>query len=374
MERAGRPTRAIIHLDHLRHNVKTIQALLPPGQEMMAIVKANAYGHGAVLVTRAIEACGVKKLGVATFEEGRELRSQGIRSEIYVLDGIMGPLADYFSNRLYPVISQKEQLEDMSQFLGNENREFAAVLKFDTGMGRLGFLPAQVDEVYKILYKTPFLKINCVMTHLARADEGDTEETQRQYTLFKRLRDILKERGLKNAKYSLVNSAAALDKRFEDFDWVRPGIALYGAYPHERQKSCADLKPVLELKSQIICLKELSPHSAIGYGGTFKTSRDSVIATLPIGYADGYPRLVSNRGHVLVRGAVAPIVGRISMDLMAIDVTGIPGISLYDEAVLIGRDGQNEIRVEQVAAWADTISYEVLCSLSPRVPRIYSGT
>lgn len=374
MERAGRPTRAIIHLDHLRHNVKTLQALLPVGQEMMAIVKANAYGHGAVMVARAIETCGVKKLGVATFEEGQELRSQGIRNEIYVLDGIMGPLPDYFSHRLYPVISQKEQLETLGKFLSDENREFAAVLKFDTGMGRLGFLPAQVDEIYKILYKTHFLKINCVMTHLANADEGDTPESQRQYTLFKRLRDILQERGLKNAKYSIANSAATLDKRFEDFDWVRPGIALYGAYPHERQNTCAELKPVLELKSQIISLKNVSPHSAIGYGGTFTTSRESVIAILPIGYADGYPRLVSNRGHVLVRGAMAPIVGRISMDLMAIDVTEIPGISLHDEAVLIGKDGQNEIRVEQVAAWADTISYEVLCGLSPRVPRIYSGT
>lgn len=374
MKRAGRPTQAIIHLDHLRHNVKTLQALLPSGQEMMAIVKANAYGHGSIMVSRAIETCGVKKLGVATFEEGQELRSQGIRSEIYVLDGVMGPLADYFSHRLYPVISQKEQLEDLSQFLGDENREFSAVLKFDTGMGRLGFLAAQVDEVYKILYKTPFLKINCVMTHLARADEGDTPETQRQYTLFKRLRDILEERGLKNAKYSLANSAATLDGRFENFDWVRPGIALYGAYPHERQKSLVNLKPVLELKSQIICLKNLSSHSAIGYGGTFTTTRDSVMAILPIGYADGYPRLVSNRGHVLVRGKLAPIVGRISMDLMTIDVTDIPGVSLGDEVVLIGQDGQNDIRVEQVAAWADTISYEILCGLTSRVPRIYSGS
>jgi alanine racemase len=149
---------------------------------------------------------------------------------------------------------------------------------------------------------------------------------------------------------------------------------LYGAYPHERQKSLAPLKPVLELKSQIICLKNLSPHSTIGYGGTFTTRLESVIAVLPIGYADGYPRLVSNRGHVLVRGRAAPIVGRISMDLMTVDVTDVPGISLGDEAVLIGQDGPSEIRVEQVAAWADTISYEILCGLTSRVPRIYSGS
>jgi alanine racemase len=213
-----------------------------------------------------------------------------------------------------------------------------------------------------------------VLTHLARADEEKSEHTERQYKLFKKLKNILIDRGnLKQAKFSICNSAAILDGNLDDFDWVRPGLALYGCYPNPRQIPMMDLKPVLELKSKILSLKQFTPHSFIGYGGTFETKKESQIAVLPIGYADGYPRLVSNRGHVLVAGKKAPVVGRVSMDLMAIDVTDVEGVKLYDDVTLIGQDGTEIIHAEDVAKWAETISYEILCGVSARVPRIYEG-
>lgn len=368
-----RPTHAVVHIDRLRFNAKQILSKLATGVEAMAIVKADAYGHGAVLVARALESTGIKRLGVATLEEGLELRRQGLRAEIHVLDGLMGPVPDYFSNRLYPVVHSLKELETLKAHLSEDGREMCASLKFDTGMGRLGFFASQVDEVMAILKRTPALRIVAVLSHLARADEEEPEFTQRQFTLFRKLRDILVERGIKNARYSIANSAAILDGQMADLDWVRPGIALYGAYPHPRFGPKLDLKPVLELKSQVIALKKFSPGSTLGYGATFETTRESVVAVLPIGYADGYPRLLSNRAHVLLRGHKAAVVGRISMDLTLVDVTDIPGAAIGDEVTLIGEDGGACIRVEEVAAWADTISYEILCGLTARVPRIYKG-
>lgn len=369
-----RPTTAFINLENLRHNAKQLMSKMPEGQTMMGIIKANGYGHGSIMVARTLENCGVKKFGVATFHEAFELRQQGIRGEICILDGLMAPVSDYLSNRFYPVIYDMAQLKTLSEFLNKEGREFSAYLKFDTGMGRLGFSPSQVDEITALLRKTPQLSQLTIMTHLAQANEGDEEPTVRQYTLFRKLRDILEERGIKGAEYSICNSAALIDGRCEDFHHVRPGIALYGCYPDLRQKELIDLKPVMSLKTKIFSLKTMSPHSSIGYGATFTTERESRIAVVRMGYADGYPRVISNRGHALVRGQKAPIVGRISMDLMALDVTDVDGVELYDDVTFIGTEGDLSITAEQVAEWADTISYEILCSISERVPRIYQGT
>jgi alanine racemase len=373
MDFINRPTIAKINVDHLRHNAKYILGKLD-GQEPMAIIKADAYGHGSVFVARTLEGMGFKKFGVATFTEGMELRKEGIRSEIYVLNGITGPMSEYLSNRLYPVISELDQLKEIQHYVNQETREFSICIKFDTGMGRLGFSPTHIDEIVKLLRYTSYLNVSAVMTHLARADEPESEFSDRQYTLFRKLRTILVERGMSETNYSICNSAAILDGKFDDYQWVRPGIALYGCYPHDRFRETHDLKPVMELKTKIFSLKTLSQNSPVGYGGTFVTERESRIATLPIGYADGYPRLNSNRGHVLVHGKKAPIVGRISMDLMAIDVTDCGDeVKLYDDVTLIGTDGEACIRAEDVAAWAETISYEIICGISKRVPRVYEG-
>lgn len=358
IEQSGRPTWASINLDHLRFNTKQLMGKLSDHQKIMAIVKSDAYGHGGLLVARTLENLGIKRFGVATFEEGLELREKGIRSEIYILDGLMGPIEQYQSQRLYPVIACLEQLNEMTSYLSDDNRPMKLALKFDTGMGRLGFAPSQVDEVMKIVRGSACLDVNLVVTHLACADEENHPLTQRQKTLFTKLDAILKERGL-IAETSLANSAALIDQIDKEHTWCRPGISLYGCYPNERQQKVIELKPVMNLKSKIVSLKELSQGSVVGYGASFETKRSSKIAVVPIGYADGYPRLASNRGHVLIKGTRAPIVGRVSMNLITVDVTDVSDVAYGDEVTLIGQDGDYSITAEKVAEWAETISYEI---------------
>lgn len=366
----GRPTWATVSLANLRHNYRQILSTLPAGQKIWGIVKANAYGHGLVDVSRALTQEGCEYLAVATAEEGIKLRQSSLAQNIYVLDGLMGSdPATYVEHRLVPVLHTLNELKQAID-LGRAHNQFLSVcLKFDTGMGRLGLFEHELEQVLKWLKVAP-LQVDTVLTHLARADE-DTVFTKAPYEQFARIRKQFVEAGLSLAKFSICNSAAVLDQKFESYDFVRPGLALYGAYPHERQKSALDLKPVLSLATRIISLKDFLPGSSIGYGGTFSVQRPSKIAMLPIGYADGYPRILSSTGFVLVRGERVPVVGRVSMDLMAVDVTDVLGVSLYDEVTLVGSSGSSEIRVEEVAEWAQTISYEILTGIQERVPRIY---
>lgn len=365
-----RPTKAVIHLEHLEHNAKELQKKLPAGQELLPVIKANGYGLGSVAVAKALLNVGVKRFAVATMEEGIELRVNDIPGEIFVLNGIVGALREYIQHDLTAVLHQLEEIRQLQAYSKSHQHVFRIGVKFDTGMGRLGILPSQVEHTIELLQQEPKQDLAMIMTHLARADE-DIKFTEASYQEFEQIRTRFEESGFSDVKYSICNSASVLDEHFESFDWVRPGLALYGAYPHTRQKEQADLKPVLELKTRIIELKRLRKDSPVGYGGTFVTNRETDLALLPIGYADGYPRLVSNRGAVLVNGCRCPIVGRISMDLMAIDVTDVPQAQLYEEVILIGKSGEGEIRVEDVASWAETIPYEILTGIMPRVYKEY---
>lgn len=369
-----RPTVAEIDLNALRHNVKEIQKKVPRERLIMAVVKANAYGHGALHCTRALEGCGIRDFGVATLEEGMELRGGGIRGNIFVLGGLLtSSFGEFIRFRLRPVLHQMDEVRRFSAWLKESNRESQAHIKLDTGMGRLGIFPSEIEEIVPIIKYNPLLKVEGFLTHLARADEDDLSSSERQFTIFRELKRILAEKGVNVPIYHIANSAAIIDGRLDGFEMVRPGIMLYGAYPHERHKTKIALKPVMKLKSRIVSLKRFKSGSPISYGGTFVTSRESLIAALPIGYADGYPRLVSNRGSVLVRGKRAPVAGRVCMDLTMIDVTDILGAAVGDEVVLIGSQGEGQIRAEEAADWAETISYEVFCGISSRVPRIYGG-
>lgn len=363
-----RPTKAVIDLSKLTGNLRVLLKSLPVGQESLPVVKANGYGLGSVPVAKALVADGVKRLGVATFEEALTLRAGGLTVPIFVLNGAMGPDAEYLRSGLIPVLHHVCEIRRAASFAASAGIRFAVALKFDTGMGRLGILPAEIDAVLTRL-RDSGLDVVCVMTHLARADESP-EYTLEPYARFAGIRDAFRAAGLA-PKFSICNSASVIDGHFEDFDWVRPGIAMYGAYPNPRQRAAIDLKPVLRLETRVIELKSLPSGHGVGYGGTFVCGRDSRIAILPVGYADGYPRLISNRGEVLIRGSRAPIVGRISMDLMAVDATDVPGADYLDPVTLIGADGGEEIRVEEVASWAETISYEILTGLMPRVHREY---
>lgn len=369
-----RPTTAVIDLDALRHNAREIKKRVPPETKVMAVVKANAYGHGAVMCARVLKGSGADSLGVATVEEGIELRGSGIRGEIFVLDGLLGAsLGEFQEFHLTPIIHNKEDLARLSAELKDKEKEFPVHLKIDTGMGRLGFLPADVDDILATLKSYRQINVCGVLTHLARADEENPEFTERQFLLFEKLRKILSEKGLNAPVYHIANSAAIIENRLQGFEVARPGIMLYGAYPHSRHREKISLKPVMTLKTKIMSLKRHPAGTPLSYGGTFVTKKESLIAILPIGYADGYPRLLSNRGQVLLCGRRAPVVGRVCMDLTLVDVTALPDVKVNDEVVLMGKQGDEEIPAEEVGALAETISYEILCGISQRVPRVYLG-
>jgi len=368
-----RSTEALIDLDALRFNVRQIRKKIPATTQIIGVVKANAYGHGAVQCARILESEGVRILGVATVEEGMELRQAGLRGDILVFDGLATrDLTAFGEYRLRPVLHSMEEIDRFGAFLHDRTRSQGVHIKFDTGMGRLGLFPSHVDDLLDKLRRYSEMDVQGVMTHLARADEEDRQPTERQIELFDRVRQILETRGMKTA-FHIANSAAIIEGLGLDYALVRPGLMLYGAYPHSRMQEKMELKPVMSLKTKVLAIKRHPMGNALGYGGTFTTKRESLIGVLPLGYADGYPRLLSNRASVMVHGKKAPVVGRISMDLTLVDLTDIPEAKEGDEVLLFGTQGESKLSVEEVATWADTISYEILCGVSSRVPRIYTN-
>lgn len=366
-----RPTVAEIDLNALRSNALLVREKIPANCKILAIVKANAYGHGAVQCARALKGSKIEALGVATLEEGIELRNAGIKGDIVILDGILSEnVTDFFEFGFKPVLHQMEDLTLFGDLSKSFGKSIGVHLKFDTGMGRLGFLPEEVHTVLDALRRYSDVKVEGVMTHLARADEEDATPTEIQFDKFKALHAAFNERGI-NAAFHIANSAAILDGRFSETGWVRPGIMLYGAHPHPRQESAAALKPVMAFKTKILSIRRQGAGVPLSYGGTFTTRQESLIGVLPVGYADGYPRSLSNRASVLVNGQRAPVVGRVCMDLTLIDLSSIPDAKKGDEVVLIGSQKGERIKAEEVAQWAETISYEVLCGISARVPRVY---
>ncbi len=338
----------------------------------MAVVKANAYGHGAVDITRALLRHGVSRVAVVSIEEGIALRQAGIKAPIVVL----GPLfpeqiGDLFAHQLIPVISDLGILAPLSNAVGRLNNAYPIHIKVDTGMGRLG-LPATEAESWlgNPLLKN-LLQIEGVMTHLADTDGPDTEHTERQLRSFRRVLSLIEQRGWRVPLVHATNSAGLIRFPQSHFSLVRPGITLYGYHTLPSTIVAPAFKPVLSLRSTIAQIKIIEPGDTVSYKGTFVAGRRSRIAVLPLGYADGYSRRLSNRGMVLIQGRRAPVVGLVCMDMVMIDVTDVPSAQVGDEAMLIGRQGAEAIWADEVAGWMDTIPYEVLCAIGPRVPRVY---
>jgi alanine racemase len=336
----------------------------------MAIVKANAYGHGAVEVVRALKKEGVKHFGVALVEEGITLRENGIKDNIYILSGISkGQEEEIIKYRFIPLISDIETAERFARAGRKLNKQVEVHLKVDTGMGRLGFLQYESEVFFKKLKKIKYINITGIASHFADLAGGEKNFAIEQIRVFNR---VISE-GIRNGfsfKYiHIANSAGIFLLRESHYDLVRPGIALYGypPYPDFKEK----LMPPLELKTEIIYIKHVPRGYSISYGRTFITKRDSLIATIPIGYADGLNRLLSNKGEVLIGGKRAPIAGRVCMDLTMVDVTGIDGVRTGDEVVIIGKQGKEHISALEIADKIGTITYEVLTSISSRVPRRY---
>ena len=367
---AHRPTWAEIDLDTLSSNVAAIRRRVG-SRPILAVVKANAYGHGAAEVARALETEGVERFGVALPEEGIELRRAGIRAPILVLGGFAPPQADLLlQHSLVPAIYRADQVASLSSAATRRGLTAPAHLKVDTGMGRLGVPIADLTSFLEVFRKAPSMRLTGAFSHLAVADDPDDPFTARQIDLFQQAIGALKTAGLSPDEIHLANSAAIMDHPPAWLTLVRPGLVLYG-YPPSARVTPLPVHPVLFLKTRIIYIKEVPPGTTLGYGRTFEARRSTRVASLALGYDDGLPRLVSNRGHVLVRGRRAPVVGRVSMDLTTVDVTDIPAAALGDLVTVIGVSGDEVLGADQIAAWAGTIPWEVLCGIGTRVPRVY---
>ena len=371
----GRPTLCLIDHDALRWNLQQIREKVGAKVKILSMVKANAYGHGAAVVGRTLINAGSDAFGVATLEEGVELRQAGIRAPVLVLAGAYNDqLDEFFTHSLTPVVHDLTRLNHLEQAVKQRGSTLPVQLKIDTGMGRLGLVAGEIDAWVSELKKLAALKIEGVFSHFSHAESVAGDYTQQQLEVFNRVIDRLRAEEVRPSLVHFANSAATITLPAAYFDMVRPGIMLYGVYPAPAMASQISLKPVLTWKTEILQLKKVPAGTSISYGQTFITKRESLIATLPIGYADGYPRLLSNRGEALVGGQRAKVAGRVCMDLTMIDVTDIRNVKQGDEVVLLGRQSDAEISADQIAAWANTISYEILTSISARVPRIHHNS
>ncbi|HEU4412015.1 MAG TPA: alanine racemase [Polyangiaceae bacterium] len=371
---AVRPTRAEINLGHLRHNLRALQRAAGPAA-VYGVLKADAYGHGAPAVARTLERAGIGGFAVALLEEAIELREAGIRAPLLVMGGYYGRAwGELLRHRLTPVVFDPAQLDALAAEARFAGAAPASVhLKIDTGMGRLGARPHELAALVRAFARNPEVRLEGLMTHLACADDPSNEATRAQLARFGEVEAALAAAGLRPRVRHVANSAALLAGNAPGFEWVRPGVALFGVGPAAGLG--AELRPVMRVRSEIVALRRLEAGEALGYGWSWRAERPSLIATLPLGYADGLPRCLSNQGALLVRGKRAPIVGAVSMDMVMLDVTEHPGVAVGDEAVALGAQrgplGQGEIGAAEIAAQAGTIAWEVLTGISRRVPRFF---
>ena len=367
---------AKIDLDALTANIRIIHEALggdtKPG--IFAVIKADAYGHGALPLARYMERDPyISGFAVATFEEAMELYDGGIRAPILILGFTFAhTYQDVVRYGIRPTIFTREMAEEYARAAEAVGKDVCCHIKLDTGMGRIGYTVDEqsADEIAGIFGEYPRLVPEGIFTHFARADETDKGPTDVQFEKYSRMVAMLKERGVTFQIHHAANSAAILDYPKAHFDRVRAGIILYGLMPSDEVGS-GKLQPLLSLHSHIVYIKEVDAGTAISYGGTYVTDRRRRIATIPVGYADGYCRQLSGKGSVLLHGKRAPIVGRICMDQFMIDVTEIPEAQILDEVTLIGKDGDERITLEELGGLSGRFNYEFACDLGNRIPRLY---
>jgi alanine racemase len=372
-----RPTWANIDLDALASNFHLIKNRINTGVKVIAIVKANAYGHGAVECARRLAHQGADWFGVALPEEGIELRGSGITQPILCLAGFWeGQAAACIQKNLVPVVYRLDLIEALDTAARDAGVIADVHVKVDTGMGRLGVRFDEVAEFADALKRFEHIRFDGLMTHFAAADDPTCETlTEDQIERFENVSRLFRAHGFAPRYAHCANSAGIFSHPEALGNMVRPGGVLYGVWRDILPPSAESngLRPVMSLHSRILLLKWVPQGETIGYGCTFEASRKSLVATVPIGYDDGYLRGLSNRSHVIVRGLYAPVVGRISMDLTILDVTGVAGVELGDTVTLLGKEGNLEISAEELARISGTLSYEVTCGIGERVPRVYSG-
>ncbi len=373
----GRPTWAEIDLDALAANLQTVRAIIGPAVKVMAVVKADAYGHGAVACAQRLAGAGADWFGVALPEEGVELRAAGIEQPVLCLEGFWaGQAALCLRHKLTPLVFRREMAEALAHAARDAGVVADVHVKIDTGMGRLGVRPDAVAEFARALKALPHLRVTGLMTHFAAADDAMRDDfTAAQVARFHAACAAFRASGHAFELEDLANSAGTFAHPAARGNMVRPGGVLYGLWRDvlPPQTDGAALRPVMTLRTRIMLLKWIAPGETLGYGCTFTATRRTLVATLPLGYADGYPRALSNRGRVLVRDCEAQVCGRVSMDLTLLDVTDVPGVAVDDIVTLFGVAGARTLPVETLAQTAGTISYELTCGISRRVPRQNRG-
>ena len=367
-----RPTRIVIDLDALTHNLRNIRAHV--SVPVMGIVKANAYGHGLVRVARHLEAQGADQLGVAFVEEGIALRKAGIAAPILVLGGIFGPqVAQFIVHELEITVSSLDKLRQVEAAAESLGRKATIHLKIDTGMERIGVHSYSAKAFIEAALGSKWCALKGIYSHLACADDPASPMTLQQLDRFLEACAHIGRVGAPMPIRHLANSGGVLHAPQTWLDMVRPGIVLYGVLPDPASQPTIDVRPALSLVSQVVYFKVVRAGNTVSYGATWTAPQDTRVATIPIGYGDGFPRALSSRGQALLRGRRLPIVGRICMDQFMLDL-GPDGTAYNeDEAVLIGTQGGETIRAEDVARLAGTIPYEILTGLNERIPREYVG-
>jgi alanine racemase len=368
----GRPTVAEVSLAALRHNCRQACELVGPRVAVMAVVKANAYGHGAVAAARAFVEAGAAALGVSTVEEGVELRTSGLTAPIVVLGGVFrGEGAAVAEHGLEAAVWTLDCARALAGAGRAAGRKVPVHVKVETGMGRLGIAAGEARAFGEGLRGIDGVEARGVFSHFASADAVDTAAARAQIGRFREAVEGLAAAGVRPPLVHLANSAAVICEPAAHFTMVRPGIMLYGYAPAPHLAARAALRPAMCFRTAAVQVRRVPPGTPVGYGGTFVTARPSTIAVLPAGYADGYHRLASNRAQVLVRGRRAPVAGRVCMDHTMIDVTDLGEVAAGEPAVLFGTQDGATLGADEVAGWCETIPYEMLTSVGRRVPRQY---
>jgi len=362
---------AEIDLGAIAHNIRQIRKISAKNAQICAVVKADAYGHGAIAVARTVLRAGADRLAVAIINEALELRKAGFRVPILILGYTPTCQATIVVDHdITQTIFSMDSAKALSGAAVAAGKIVNVHIKIDTGMGRIGVGPKDAGMFAEAVVALPGIKIEGVFSHFATADSRDKSFTYEQYQQFSEGLQYIEAKGITIPIRHIANSAAILDLPHMHLDMVRPGIILYGLWPSDEVEQTIELRPAMKFKAQVAFVKDMPAHQAISYGRTYITERLSRIATLPVGYADGWSRLLANKASVSIRGQRAPLVGRVCMDQCMIDVTHIPGVEPSDEALLFGGA---DLPVEEVADYMGTINYEIVCMVGKRVPRLYVG-
>lgn len=366
-----RPTHVEINLAAIKHNMAQIK-LAAPSAHIMAVVKANAYGHGSVEISQAALEAGADTLAVAIPEEGAELRAAGITAPMLVLGLALKEQAPLFiENNLIATVCDMTNAQALAQAAQAKNTTTPVVIKVDTGMGRIGIPHEKVLSFAQAISAMPNLKLKGIFTHLASADAADKAYALKQLTIINQTIKELRAANFDLTYISAANSATIIDLPAGHFNTIRPGIILYGLPPSHEMHHSLNLKPVMEFKTRITYIKKVPAGTCISYGCTYTTPKETYVATIPVGYADGYSRSLSNKADVLIGGKRYKVIGRVCMDQVMIDLGPECLAHIGDEVILFGKQGSEEITATELADLAGTINYEILCAMSPRVPRVY---